>query len=215
MKIEIKNIDAFRLCQAATSDAKDYQRIFRGILIQRDGTIVGTDGFCLTNSRNAVEWVEDETDVDSVVIQFEKTIPKGIKAATLDFDLEKGTGILHMKTAKGSKAMTATLIEGTFPDWERVAGQDTEDCTLVTNRSILNPAIQMQLLKVLPRTPHSYEWRFRANGVIAYIIADKDTEAFIVPLRTGGQHFTIPLLEQMNTEGLREHLSERELDKAA
>jgi hypothetical protein len=200
-KIKVKNVDALRLCQAATAD-KDYQAIFRGVLIQRDGTIVGSDGFCLAHSKDAVEWSEGEGD--SVVLQFEKQIPRGVKSASIE--LHGNAGVCHYLAGRVTKAMAVNVIEGSFPQWDRAVGVGTEDCTILTQRNVLNPELMVRLMKPLGNYTR-YAWCFRKSGDIAYMTVDDKTEAVIVCLRDT-MMFSLPYQGKPNQEIFYQWLDE-------
>jgi hypothetical protein len=182
-RITITRPQALRLAQAATSK-EDYQRIFRGILFRPDGTLVGTDGFCLAYGRNACEGA-----TESVVVRFEKSIPR---FETGVVDLVAGVFRYKTNARSAEKSMLVEVLEGSFPDWERVLPTGP-DQVLTTTRNVLNPEIMVRLMKPLGSSHPLSAWRFR--GGMGYLRVDDETEAILVPLRT--EEHTFEAQEQL------------------
>jgi hypothetical protein len=217
MKIVIKNVDAFRLAQTAVSTSKDGWRALRGVLARRDGKIAGTDGYSLVHADNVVEWEDSEEYGDSVILQCEKQIPKGVTDAAID--LHGDAGILHYRVARVTKAMAVILIKETnFPPLDKVLGG--EPVTIVTNVNLCDPTIMTRLVNALPqRHAGQIPWNFRkypnSEGVLAYMEPMPGCEAIVVPLKRGyDAYVAVPWIEEV-PEGVSLNLPEGKLEEAA
>lgn len=122
IKIDAKLIRAAMSCQP-TNDLRHY---LNGILLAKNGDIVGTDGhtLCKTFSVN----LQEAHLPEDLIVKIDGKIPKTASVVSFEFTEERqsdgtptyGHGIARCVLAKSEKIFSFTCIDGRFPDYKRV-----------------------------------------------------------------------------------------------
>tara|TARA_R100001244_G_scaffold10085_2_gene12191 strand:- start:2496 stop:3056 length:561 start_codon:yes stop_codon:yes gene_type:complete len=122
--INAKLIRAAMACQAKN----DVRYYLTGILIAKNGDIVGTDGHALF--RGTQLWKETDSVIsDDLIIRINGTIPIG--ADTVTFNLAAD---IPTVTTNNGKIFICEVLDGTYPDYTRVIpSKDSDQYSTVLN----------------------------------------------------------------------------------
>ena len=122
--IDAKLVRAAMACQAKTND----RYMLTGILVAKNGDIVGCDGHALFRGNQSLTEFNNGVDND-LIIRINGTIPA--KAETVTFKINDGTAIA---STDNGKMFTCEVLEGIYPDYNRVIpSKDSDQFSSVLN----------------------------------------------------------------------------------
>jgi len=129
-------VRAAQQCQAS----KDIRHFLNGILFAANGDVVATDGHILFKCPDAFDVPDGFTDT---IINVDGSIPAG--ADTVTIYLDSG-----MAKTDNKKAFTIEIIDGKYPDYQRVIPPLPFDCA--SNVKGFDPVYLAKLAKVYPES---------------------------------------------------------------
>jgi DNA polymerase III sliding clamp (beta) subunit (PCNA family) len=170
--INAKLVRAAMACQAKN----DVRYYLTGILIAKNGDIVGTDGHALFRGTHV--WT-DKWGVkdDGLIIRINGTIPVG--ADTVTFNL---AGDAPTVTTDNGKIFTCEVIDGRYPDYTRVIpSKDSDQYSTVLN---FNASLLAKAEKVFGKDSKiALHHRGPNNSILIECAALPDSCLVIMPMK--------------------------------
>ena len=170
--IDAKVVRAAMACQAKN----DVRYYLTGILITKNGDVVGTDGHALFRGTHV--WAEKDSVISNdLIISIDGTIPA--KALTVTFNL---AGDIPTVTTDNGKIFTCEVIDGTYPDYTRVIpGKDSDQYSTVLN---FNASLLAKAEKVFGKDAQiALHHRGPNNSILIECAALPDSCLVIMPMK--------------------------------
>jgi DNA polymerase-3 subunit beta len=120
---------------------QDVRYYLNGMLLEQDGDIVrtvATDGHRLALSE---EKLDSESQVFQVILPRKAVLELGRMLTDSDQELQVQVGTNHVRITIGDTVFTSKLIDGKFPDYQKVIPKDT-DKEVVVDRELMKQALQ-------------------------------------------------------------------------
>ena len=169
--IDANLIRAAMACQAK----KDVRYYLTGILIAKNGDVVGTDGKALFRGTHA--WTDKDSVIgDDLIININGTIP--ISADTVTFNISAVPTV----TTDNGKIFTCEVIDGSYPDYTRVIpGKDSDSYSTVLN---FNASLLAKAEKVYGKDAQiALHHRGPNNSILIECAALPDTCLVVMPMK--------------------------------
>ena len=169
--IDANLIRAAMACQAK----KDVRYYLTGILIAKNGDVVGTDGKALFRGTHA--WTDKDSVIgDDLIININGTIPIG--ADTVTFNISAVPTV----TTDNGKIFTCEVIDGTYPDYTRVIpGKNSDQYSTVLN---FNASLLAKAEKVYGKDAQiALHHRGPNNSILIECAELPDTCLVVMPMR--------------------------------
>ena len=170
--IDAKLIRAAMACQAKN----DVRYYLTGILIAKNGDVVGCDGHALFRGTHA--WTENDSVIgDDFIISINGTIP--VKAESVTFNI--GDNIPTASTDNG-KMFTCEVLEGKYPDYNKVIpSKDSDQYSTVLN---FNASLLAKAEKVFGKdAPIALHHRGPNNSILIECAKMPETCLVIMPMK--------------------------------
>ena len=156
MKKITLNAEHVRAAMAHASNERD-RELLNGILLAKNGDIVGTDGRSLFLAKGSIE--PENRPPEDTIIKIESTVP--ISTEGLKVDLE-GSVVECWKNVAIHKRIPFRTLLGTYPDYEQVLPGDP-NIDQPYNDTVLLTAIMLQ--KVAKTWGKDAILNIKSNGV--------------------------------------------------
>ena len=125
------NAQLIRAAQANQANKKDIRYYFCGIHLSTKGDVVGTNGHTLFQAKH--DWIDCDLLPDDVIINIDGNIPASARSVRIELPDSLDTSLTGTLTTDGGKIFKVDLIDGRYPDFNRVIPERLSKENLYSN----------------------------------------------------------------------------------